>query len=159
MSFFRTAFVTRVVVTSALVAGSVAAAYAHVVSQPNTAVAGASFTAGFLVAHGCDGSPTIALRIKLPEGVTAAKPLPKDGWTVTEVAGEIAWRGGSIDAHKHETFGVSLKLPDTPGKTLYFLAIQECQQGSASWIEVPAAGQTAKDLKYPAPFVTLTPLP
>ena len=106
--------------------------------------------------HSTSGAP---LRIKLPEGVTAAKPLPKDGWTVTEVAGEIAWRGGSIDAHKHETFGVSLKLPDTPGKTLYFLAIQECQQGSASWIEVPAAGQTAKDLKYPAPFVTLTPLP
>jgi uncharacterized protein YcnI len=146
-------------VACAIVASPVAAALAHVVAQPNTAIAGASFTAGFLVAHGCEGSPTVALRIKLPEGVTAAKPLPKDGWTITEVAGEIAWRGGPLPAKSHETFGISLKLPDTPGKTLYFLAIQECQQGSASWIEIPAAGQTAKDLRNPAPFLTLTPQP
>ena len=153
MSVFRTAFIA-----GALVAGSVAAACAHVVSQPNSAVAGASFTAGFAVMHGCDGSPTVALRIKLPAGVTAAKPLPKEGWTVTEAAGEIAWRGGSIDPHQHETFGIALILPNEPGTTLYFPAIQECRQGTNRWIEIPVAGQTAKDLKYPAPFVTLTPV-
>lgn len=153
MSFFRTALVA-----GAFVAGSAAAANAHVVAQPNSAVAGASFTAGFLVAHGCEGSPTIGLRVKLPEGVTAAKPLPKEGWTVTEEAGEIVWRGGSIDAHSHETFGIALTLPNKPGTTLYFPAIQECRQGTNRWIEIPAAGQTAKDLKFPAPFVTLTPV-
>jgi uncharacterized protein YcnI len=159
MSFLRSALVARVLIASALVAGSVAAARAHVVAQPNTAVAGASFTAGFLVAHGCDGSPTIALRIKVPEEVTAVRPLPKDGWTVTEVAGEIAWRGGSLPAKSHEVFGIALKLPATPGKTLYFQAIQECEQGTNRWIEIPAAGQTPKDLHNPAPFITLTPLP
>jgi uncharacterized protein YcnI len=95
----------------------------------------------------------------LPEGATAAKPLAKEGWTVTEVAGEIAWRGGSIDPKTHEIFGIALKLPNTPGRTLYFPAIQECQQGTNRWIEIPAAGQTVKDLRNPAPFVTLTPLP
>jgi len=159
MSFLRTALVARVLIASALVAGSVAAARAHVVAQPNTAVAGASFTAGFLVAHGCDGSPTIALRIKVPEEVTAVRPLPKDGWTVTEVAGEIAWRGGPLPSKSHETFGIALKLPNTPGRTLYFQAIQECQQGTNRWIDIPAAAQSAKDLRNPAPFITLTPLP
>lgn len=153
MSLFRTALVA-----GAFVAGSIAAAYAHVVAQPNTAVAGASFTAGFLVAHGCDGSPTVALRIKLPAGVTAVKPLPKEGWTVTEAAGEIAWRGGSIDPHQHETFAIALTLPNEPGTTLYFPAIQECRQGTNRWIEIPAAGQSVKDLKFPAPSVTLTPV-
>jgi uncharacterized protein YcnI len=154
MSFLRAALIA-----CAVVAGPVAAAMAHVVAQPNTAVAGASFTAGFLVAHGCDGSPTIALHIKLPEGVTAAKPLPKEGWTITEVAGEIAWRGGSIDAKSHETFGIALVLPNTPGRTLYFPAIQECKQGTNRWIEIPAAGQNPKELHFPAPVLTLTPLP
>src|SRR5476651_2419916 len=147
MSFLRAALVA-----CAVVAGPVAAAMAHVVAQPNTAIAGASFTAGFLVSHGCDGSPTTALRIKLPEGVTAARPL-------AEVAGEIAWRGGPLPSKSHETFGIALKLPNTPGRTLYFQAIQECQQGSNRWIDIPAAGQGPKDLRNPAPFIALTPLP
>ena len=154
MSFLRAALVA-----GAVVAGPMAAAMAHVVAQPNTAVAGATFTAGFLVAHGCDGSPTMALRVKIPEGVTAVKPLAKEGWTITEVAGEIAWRGGPLPSKSHETFGISLRLPNTPGSTLYFEAIQECQQGSNRWIDIPAAGQSTKDLRNPAPFITLTPLP
>ncbi|MGH8229264.1 MAG: hypothetical protein ACREU3_15430 [Steroidobacteraceae bacterium] len=27
--------------------------------------------------HGCDGSPTIALRIQIPEGITAARSSPR----------------------------------------------------------------------------------
>ena len=154
MSFLRAALGA-----CAIVAGPMAAAMAHVAAQPNTAIASISFTAGFLVAHGCDGSPTTALRIKLPEGVTAARPLNKEGWTITEVAGEIAWRGGSLPSKSHETFGIALKLPNTPGRTLYFQTIQECQQGTNRWIDIPAAGQSPKDLRYPAPFITLTPLP
>lgn len=154
MSILRAALVA-----CAVVADPVAAAMAHVVAQPNMAIAGVSFTAGFLVAHGCVGSPTIALRIKIPEGVTAVKPLPKEGWTLTEVAGEIAWRGGPLPSKSHETFGIALKLPNTPGRTLYFQSIQECQQGTNRWIDIPAAGQTTKDLRDPAPFIILTPLP
>ena len=154
MSFLRAALVACAVVT-----GPVAAAMAHVVAQPNTAIAGVSFTAGFLVTHGCDGSPTTALRIKLPEGVTAVRPLAKDGWTITEVAGEIAWRGGPLPSKSHETFGIALKLPNTPGRTLYFQAIQECQQGTVRWVDLPADGQSPKHLRNPAPFVILTPLP
>ena len=146
-------------VACAIVASPVAVALAHVVVQPNTAVAGSSFTASFPVMHGCGGSPTVALRIRLPEGVTAAKPVPKPGWTITEAAGEIAWRGGTIDPKDHETFVIALTLPDTPGRTLYFPAIQECRQGTNDWIEIPTPGQDRKDLRYPAPFVTLTPLP
>jgi uncharacterized protein YcnI len=154
MSFSRAALVA-----CAVVASPVAAALAHVVVQPNTAVAGASVTLGLTVAHGCDGSPTIALSVRLPEGVTAARPLAKEGWTSTEVAGEIAWRDGSIDAHAHETFGLALTLPNAPGRALYFPAIQECRNGINRWIEIPAAGQNPKDLRYPAPSLTLTPQP
>ncbi len=146
-------------VACAIVASPVAVALAHVVAQPNTAVAGSSFTAAFLVAHGCDGSPTVALRVRLPEGVTEAKPVPKPGWTITEAAGEIAWRGGSVDPKAHETFAVALTLPRTPGRTLYFPAIQECGKGANNWIEIPAPGQDRKELHYPAPFVTLMPPP
>lgn len=154
MSSFRAALVA-----GAVVASPVAAALAHVVAHPNTAVAGMSFTAGFVVAHGCDGSPTVALRVTLPDGVTAAKPDAKAGWTIVENGREIAWRGGPLAAHSAETFTVTLTLPDTPGRTLYFPAVQECQTGTRLWIEIPAAGQDPKALRTPAPFVTLTGRP
>ncbi len=154
MSSFRAALVASVVMASPF-----AVALAHVVAHPDTAVAGTSFTAGFLVAHGCDDSPTVALRVTLPDGVVAAKPGAKAGWTIVETGREIEWRGGPLAVHSPETFTITLKLPDTPGRTLYFPAVQECPQGARRWIEIPAAGQDPKALRTPAPFVTLTRQP
>jgi uncharacterized protein YcnI len=37
----------------------------------------------FNVGHGCDGSPTVAVRLKIPEGVTNVKPQLKPGWQIT----------------------------------------------------------------------------
>jgi uncharacterized protein YcnI len=50
-----------------------------------------------------------------------------------------------------------MKLPEVAGQTLYFPVVQECQQGTHRWIEIPAAGQRWNDLREPAPFVKLTP--
>ena len=33
--------------------------------------------------------PTTAIRVKIPEGVIAAKPMPKPGWRLTTVKGEV----------------------------------------------------------------------
>lgn len=52
---------------------------------------------------------------------------------------------------------MSLRLPDTPGETLYFPAVQECEQGAERWIEVPADGRSEDDLDHPAPRILLTP--
>jgi hypothetical protein len=41
-----------------------------------------------------------------------------------------------------------MKLP-TAGQTLYFPAVQECQQGTHRWIEIPAVGQKRDDLREP----------
>ena len=57
-------------------------AVAHVTVQPETAVAGSYFEARFTVPHGCSGAATVALRIKIPEGVTSVKPQMKPGWHV-----------------------------------------------------------------------------
>ena len=152
MSSLRAAFIA-----CAIVASPIAMALAHVVAQPNTAIAGSSFTAGFLISHGCGGSPTVALRVRLPEGVTAREACQK---RLTITGGRRNRLARQLDRSQgHEIFAIALTLPNTPGRTLYFPAIQECQQGTRSWIEIPAPGQSPKDLGFPAPFVTLTPLP
>jgi periplasmic copper chaperone A len=151
------------------------AAHAHVTANPNEAPAGAYFRTSLRVGHGCSGSPTIAVRVKIPDGVASVRPQVKPGWTldikmrklekpveighgrtITETVDEIAWRGGPLlDAHFDE-FGLSMRMPAQPKQTLYFPVVQECEKGVHRWIEIPAAGQKRDDLKEPAPHVTLT---
>ena len=51
---------------------------------------------------------------------------------------------------------LSVKLPDTAGKTLYFPTLQTCQQGQTDWSQIPKEGQDEESLKSPAPSVTVT---
>jgi len=148
----------------------------HVTSQPETGTAGSYFNLTFTVPHGCDGSPTVSLRIRVPEGVTGVKPQMKAGWnvtikmrkldppmkgergqTITETVDEVDWRGGPLPANLYDTFGLAMKLPENAGQTLYFPAVQECEKGANRWIQIPAAGQSRKDLREPAPALKLTP--
>jgi periplasmic copper chaperone A len=164
--------------TAVLFAGamSVTFASAHVTAQPNEAAADSYFVTAFSVPHGCDGSATIAVRMKIPDGVTSVKPQMKAGWevsiktrnldkpaaaghgaTASETVDEVAWRGGPLPDTLFDTFGLLMKLPDAPGQTLYFPVIQECQQGVHRWIEIPTGQQTWGDLREPAPFLRLKP--
>ncbi|MBV8791786.1 MAG: YcnI family protein [Pseudolabrys sp.] len=149
-------------------------ASAHVTAGPNEAVAGNYFQTAFNVPHGCDGSATIAVRIKIPDGVISVKPQMKPGWDVTiktktlekpvdaghgrtinETVEEVSWRGGPLPDNLYDNFGLVMKLPDTPGQNLYFPTVQECQNGVHRWIEIPAGDQKWGDLSQPAPFIRL----
>jgi periplasmic copper chaperone A len=160
---------------AALAVGT-AAASAHVTVQPSEAVAGSYFQMAFVVPHGCDGKATVAVRVKVPDGVTAVKPQMKPGWTVeiktrkldapqpathgksiSETVDEVSWRGGPLPDNLYDTFGLMMKLPDTADSNLYFPVVQECDEGVHRWIEIPAAGQSRDDLREPAPLVRLKP--
>jgi periplasmic copper chaperone A len=163
-------------VAAMAVASCTGVATAHVTVQPTEAVAGSYLHMDFSVPHGCQGSSTVALRVKVPDGVLSAKPQMKPGWTVdikkkkldtpqsaghghmiSEVVDEITWRGGPLPDSLYDTFGLIVKLPDTPGQTVYFPAVQECEKGVSRWIELPAAGQSSEQLQEPAPFIKLKP--
>lgn len=153
-------FKATLVAVAGLALASVAAR-AHVFARPESAAAGSSLDLAFTVGHGCAGAPTVALSIKIPPGVVVAEPRAKPGWMVTtrtgEAGDEVEWRGGPLASDQRDTFVLAVKLPDAPGQTLYFPTVQECQQGSRRWIEIPAAGQSRKDLQGPAPALAVTP--
>jgi uncharacterized protein YcnI len=173
MPQFRNA---RCVLAAAVLAAGTATASAHVTVQPNEAVAGSYFQLAFVVPHGCDGKSTVAIRVKVPDGVTALKPQMKPGWSVeiktrkldppqpgphgtslSETVDEVSWRGGPLPDNLYDTFGLMMKLPDTPNGNLYFPVVQECDGGVHRWIEIPAAGQGRDNLHEPAPLVRLKP--
>jgi periplasmic copper chaperone A len=150
-------------------------AAAHVTANPNQAPADSWFRTALRVSHGCEGTPTIAVRVKMPDGVLSVRPQMKPGWEieitqrkldppiagphgeeVSEVVDEVAWRGGSLPDAYFDEFGLSMRLP-AEAATLYFLTVQECEEGVHRWIEIPSGGQGWGDLEEPAPFVTIDP--
>ena len=62
-------------------------ASAHVELEGAQAAIGVDYKAVFIVPHGCAGSPTIKLRVQIPEGVIATEAKPIDGWQVDTVKG------------------------------------------------------------------------
>lgn len=147
------------------------ASFSHVVLDEPSAPAGRSYRATLRVSHGCDGSPTTAIKVLIPAGFQGAKPLPKAGWTlittlarldtpynshgrtVTEDVAEITWSASTPaswlpDAH-FEEFVLRGGLPTAAG-TMWFKVLQTCDKGSNAWVDVPAVGTSTKGLKAPA---------
>lgn len=156
-----------------------AAARAHVTLDTSQAPALAYLRIAARVPHGCEGAATIALRMQVPEGVTAVKPQPKPGWTLAVVADpeapgsggheaaapvrEVAWRaqpGQALPDAFYEEFVLRVRMPDAAGQTIWFPFVQECEGGKISrWIERPTDGQTYDQLRLPAYPVRILPKP
>jgi uncharacterized protein YcnI len=166
-----------------LLAGTIAMfaispAAAHITLETKQATVGSSYKAVFAVPHGCAGSATTKIRVQIPEGVIAVKPMPKAGWNVESITGkfateydyhgrkfsegvtEVTWSGGKLLDQNYDEFVMHTFLTDTlkPNTTLYFPVVQECEQGVSRWIDIPAEGQGGgHDSKSPAPGVKLLP--
>jgi periplasmic copper chaperone A len=156
------------------------AASAHVTLETREAPVGAPYKAVLRVPHGCDGAATIALRVRVPEGMIAVKPIPKPGWKIETVSGkypktysyfhgaklsegvvEVSFSGGSLpEAYYDEFVFTGFIAGDLePGTVLYFPVVQECEKGVHRWIEIPAAGKSSGDYPEPAPALKLQPKP
>ena len=166
-------------ITGLLILGALTAspALAHVTLERQEAPVGAPYKAVFKVPHGCGTSPTLKVRVRIPDGVIAVKPMPKPGWqvdltkaaygkpytmfhsvTVTEGVKEVAWTGRLPDDNYDElVLSVYLTEDLVPGRMLYFPVVQECETGIHRWIEIPADGKSAADYNEPAPGLKLLP--
>jgi uncharacterized protein YcnI len=146
---------------------------AHVVADPNKGGAGQYFRTFFRLSHGCHGSPTVAIRIEIPDGVLNVKAQPKPGWTigftkrrldppvmgqhghpVTEAVTAVEWRGGPLADSEFDEFGLAMKLPEGSGR-LWFPVTQRCVDGETRWVDIPAEGARWGSVPNPAPFVLL----
>jgi periplasmic copper chaperone A len=146
-------------------------AFAHVVFNQSTLAPAALATLELRVTHGCNGSPTTLVQVKIPEGVTRVTPRALAGWqisetkrrlptpvmmhgeTVTETVESITWSGGSFPDFAYQQFEIRAMMPARPGAALYFPVEQTCASGSHSWSQIPAAGA---NVESPAPSITLS---
>lgn len=142
-----------VLISSAAIVGILgiaAPASAHIDPDPSEAQAGSTLTVGFTVEHGCDGSPTVEIDMRLPEGVVDAAPQPLEGWSEWIDDGVVTYTGGPLPADEPATFEIAMTLPATPDTTIYFPFVQHCEAGEIRWIALPDSSGDEPDEPAPA---------
>lgn len=159
---------------SALSLGGALAASAHVTVSPNVTTAGSYALLTFGVPHGCDGSPTTKVAIKIPVGINAVTPTVNPSWDVQKVM--VPLTPAVTDSHGNQltervdqivytartplpdgyrdAFVLSLQIPDVVGQSLEFPTIQTCEAGETAWIEQEVQGQ--EEPAHPAPAFEVT---
>ena len=150
--------------------------FGHIVLSEPAALANTSYRATFRVGHGCDGSPTTAIRVQMPEGFQGAKPMPHAGWTlavreeklakpyknhgkdVTQDVVEVTWTASSkehwLPEAWYDEFVLRGGLP-AQARPMWFKVLQTCEKGSNNWADVPASGTSTKGLKAPAALLEI----
>jgi periplasmic copper chaperone A len=153
-------------VAAALLFASVAAA--HVTMNPNEWEAGGFARFAVRVPNERENADTIEVTVRFPQSIISASFQPMPGWKrsiemepldqpveeegeqITEHIASVTWSGGKIAPGEFEEFGVSFRVPETPGEDLVFPAIQTYSNGDVvRWIGPP-------DSEEPAPIISVT---
>ncbi|HSD39374.1 MAG TPA: YcnI family protein [Rhodocyclaceae bacterium] len=147
-------------------------AQAHITLEQKSAIAGTSYKAVFRVGHGCEGSPTTALSVFMPEGFVGAKPMAKAGWKldiktekldkpydshgtpVSERAAQFTWSGGRLLDAEYDEFVVVMPLPDSAEKRA-IRVLQQCEKSQNDWAAIAVEGQEKP--RFPAPTLDIIP--
>lgn len=157
-------------ITAGIIGGAVLAvvlplaASAHVSVSPDELVAGDHGVLTFSFSHGCETSPTTALKVTIPKGLASVSPTADGDWTIdVERGGDglvsavtyTALTPVPIDLRGAVSMGVGLD-EDTPD-TLAFPVVQTCVEGSTEWTQLAKDGEDPHSLDTPAPVVTVAP--
>ncbi len=156
---------------SAVMLLSTIGAHAHATLGQKEATIGSTTKVTLRVPHGCKGEATHTVRIEIPEGLYAVKPMPKPGWTLETETGAyetpydnhgtimeqgvraVIWSGGNLEDGWYDEFTVrgSVGPNMEDGTTLFFPATQTCASGMVDWTDTSGS----HDVPNPAPKLTL----
>ena len=159
-------FTRRALAIGAVAAGIVlvapAAASAHVGVSPDVVEPEGSAVLTFSFTHGCDESPTTALHITMPDGLTSVSPTVDSAW---DIAVEHADNGlvsavtytatDPIPGSLRGAASMAVRLGENAPDTLAFPVEQQCESGVNEWVEIAEDGADPHDLDSPAPVVSV----
>jgi uncharacterized protein len=146
-----------------------ALASGHVTVQPQEAPAGGFVVESVRVPTEEENASTTKVAVQLPPGFAEVRFQEVPGWDVnvkreklaqpittdegdqiTEQVSQVTWSGGEIPPGQFQDFPISVQIPDKPGTTLTFKAVQTYDNGKVvRWIG-------PEDGDEPAPRVAVT---
>jgi uncharacterized protein YcnI len=150
-----------------------AAAHAHVTLQPSEAPAGGFARLDVRVPNERDNAGTNKVAVQFPPGFIFVSYEPVPGWDVqvekrkldtpveshgeqiTEEVATVTFTGrgsnGIIRPGQFQDFGLSVGLPDEPGKSLTFKSVQTYENGEVvRWIGPPDSDEPAPQVRLVA---------
>jgi uncharacterized protein YcnI len=156
----------------AAVAIAAPAAQAHVTLNPRTAVANSFARLDVRVPNERDETSTRSVAVTFPDGFYSvsvkrvwgwratvtmrrlATPVQSEDGPITERVGKVTWRAigreNRIAPHFFEEFGLSMRIPNVPGRALAFPSTQTYDDGEVvRWVG-------AANSETPAPVVNVT---
>ncbi|MFV0332978.1 MAG: YcnI family protein [Tropicimonas sp.] len=162
----------KLAILTALALGLATQAPAHATFEQKEAVQGARTKLTIRIGHGCGEEATLRVRVAIPEGMIRVQAGVHPGWTVETIDGayaksyedrgatltegvkEIVWEG-ELPSGLYDEFIFRAVFSDQlpAGEPVYIPIVQECANGAQRWIEIPAEGQSSRDLPKPAPSV------
>lgn len=136
---------------------------AHVGVSPDELAAGDHGVLTFSFSHGCENSPTTALRITMPDGLASVAPTMDGDWKIAVERGD----DGLVSAVTYTALtpvptdlrgavSMSVGLDESTPKTLAFPVVQECVEGATEWTQLAENGEDPHSLDAPAPVVSVT---
>ncbi|PFG44749.1 uncharacterized protein YcnI [Isoptericola jiangsuensis] len=132
-------------------------ALAHVTVTPSTTDAGATTVLRVEVPHGCDGSATTAVAVRLPADLTDVNAAGTARWSVETTADAVTFTTDDpLPDGETAVVELNANLPDTVGATLVLPVVQTCEDGETAWTEVAEDGQDPEELDHPAPVIVVT---
>lgn len=124
--------------------------FAHAVVKP-VQVGVASFQTFTLSVPNEKDSPTISVRLVMPNGLMHVSPNVKSGWSIEEkknsdnMVTEIIWSGGSIPAGQRDDFVFSAQVP-AKESNLAWKAYQTYSDGKVvTWDQTPKKDLTDEE--------------
>lgn len=139
-----------------------AAASAHVGIDPGTAQPGDSAVLTFSFSHGCGDSPTTALRITMPEGLSSVAPDVDALWDIDLTRGddglvdEVVYTAiEPVENGLRGTASMSVRISEDATGPLVFPVEQLCVDGTHEWTQIAEDGQDPHELESPAPVLAL----
>lgn len=126
-------------------------AAAHVLIETVQPHGDGTSTLTFTFDHGCDGEPTDALRVTLPDGVEALAAGQPDGWVSDVEDGTVSWAGEPVPDGERAAFTLDVRVTGEIGQAFVFPTVQECPSGASyAWTDTDPSGA------HPAPTFVAT---
>lgn len=145
----------------ALVVPSMASA--HVSVSPDELVAGDHGVLTFSFSHGCENSPTTALRITMPDGLASVSPTMDGDWSIQVERGDdglvsaVTYTALSpVPTDLRGAVSMGVGLDESTPESLAFPVVQECVEGKTEWTQLAKKGEDPHSLDAPAPVVSVT---
>ena len=139
-------------------------AQAHVKLLTSPVYAGTTQELIFTIEHGCSGTDTVSLQVRIPDGVTSVRGQDAVWGKAVVVKDATSGNVTSVTWSKTDALpadvlfyrvSISAKLPASPFTPVYFPAVQTCQaadgtQTTVEWTSLTTDGE-------PAPMAFLLP--